>query len=138
MFRTISLALVLGLVSIACTSNPNDTRQQAANATEQLKRDTRQAAGELKKGTAEARTQLTAAAEGVKQGMNDKNSSLVDLNSATKPQLMGLSGIDEPSANAIMADRPYRRPHDVVRKGAISEEQYAKISGNVSAGPSSK
>jgi DNA uptake protein ComE-like DNA-binding protein len=138
MFRTISLTLVLGLLSVGCTNNPNDTRQQAEKATEQLKRDSRQAAGELKKGTEQARTQLTAAAEGVKQGMNDKNSSLVDLNSATKPQLMGLSGVDEPSANAIIADRPYRRPHDVVRKGAISEEQYAKISSNLSAGPTSK
>ena len=132
--RIISLALLLGFVSFGCTNNPNDTRRQATNATEQLKRDSREAAGDLKKGAAEAGTQLTAAAQGVKDGMNDKSSSQVDLNSATKPQLMGLSGVDEPTANAIIADRPYRQPHDIVRKGAVSEEQFQKISRSVTVG----
>ena len=138
MFRTISLALLLGLAGTACTNNPNDTRQQATNATEQLKRDSREAAGEIKKGTAQARTQLTAAAQGVKEGLNDKSSSQVDLNSADQAQLMGLQGIDEARANAIIANRPYQRSHDVVRKGAISEAQYQKIAGNLTVGASNK
>ena len=138
MFKTISFALLLGFVGIGCTNNPNDTRQKAANATEQLKRDSREAAGDLKRGTAEARTQLRAAAQGVKEGMNDKSSSDVDLNTANKSQLMGLQGIDEARANAIIADRPYQRPHDVVRKGALSEEQYVKIASNLTAGPPNK
>jgi DNA uptake protein ComE-like DNA-binding protein len=50
---------------------------------------------------------------------------------------MGLPGIDEPRANAIIADRPYRRAHDVVSKGAISEAEYQKISTHVTAGSTS-
>ena len=131
-----SIAIIAALIIIgsACSNDSNTTRQQARNATEELKRDSREAAGDLKKGTDQARTSLAAAAQGVKEGLNDKSSSQVDLNSANKAQLMGLPGIDEPQANAIIADRPYRNPHDAVKKGAISEDQYQKIADHVSTG----
>jgi len=132
---SITAALIAG--SIACSNDPSTTRQQAASATEQLKRDSREAAGNIKKGAATARTDLTAAAQGVKEGLNDKSSSELNLNDANKAQLMGLPGIDEPRANAIIADRPYRRAHDVVSKGAISEAEYQKISTHVTAGSTS-
>ena len=105
-----SVTLALAIGGIACSSDPGTTRQQAAKATEQLKQESREAAGNIKKGAAVAQTQLGAAAQGVKEGLNDKSSSLVDLNSANKAQLMGLPGIDETRANAIIADRPYQRP----------------------------
>jgi DNA uptake protein ComE-like DNA-binding protein len=132
---SITAALMAG--SIACSNDPNTTRQQAASATEQLKRDSSEAAGNIKKGATTARTDLTAAAQGVKEGLNDKSSSELNLNDANKAQLMGLPGIDEPRANAIIADRPYRHAHDVVSKGAISEAEYQKISTHVTAGSSS-
>src|SRR5215469_12682257 len=129
------LTISLSIAGIACSNDPGTTRQQAANATEQLKRESREAAGDIKKGAAVAQTQITAAAQGVKEGMNDKSSSLVDLNSANKAQLMGLPGIDEPRANAIIADRPYQRPHDVVAKGAMNASEFQKISDHVTVGP---
>jgi len=139
--RTTFLLLMTAAViagSIACSNDPNTTRRQAASATEQLKRDSREAAGNIKKGAATARTDLTAAAQGVKEGLNDKSSSELNLNDANKAQLMGLSGIDEARANAIIADRPYRRAHDVVSKGAISEAEYQKIAAHVTAGSTSR
>ena len=123
---------------VACNNDPNATRQQAQQATEQLKRDSREAAGDIKKGAAVAQTQLSAAAQGVKEGLADKNSSRVDLNNANKAQLMGLPGIDENRANAIIADRPYSSTHDVVRKGAITEDEYRSIEEHVIAGPTGK
>ena len=128
------LTIAFAIVGLACSNDPGTTRQQATNATEQLKKESREAAGDIKKGAAVAQTQITAAAQGVKEGINDKNSSLVDLNSANKAQLMGLPGIDEPRANAIIADRPYGRPHDVVAKGAISANEFQKISDHVTVG----
>jgi len=122
------------MAGMACSNDPGTTRQQAAKTTEQLKQESREAAGNIKKGAAVAQTQITAAAQGVKEGLNDKNSSLVDLNRANKAQLMGLPGIDEARANAIIADRPYQQPRDVVRKGAISANEYEKISDHVSVG----
>ena len=73
-------------------------------------------------------------AQGIKEGLNDKGSSLVDLNSANKAQLMGLPGIDETRAKAIIANRPYQRPRDVVSKGAISADEFQKISDHVTVG----
>ena len=134
----VSFAVLVSLTGIACSNDPNTTRQQAQNATEQLKRDSREAAGDLKKGADQARTTIGAATQGVKEGLNDKASSQVDLNTADKAQLMGLAGIHEAQANAIIADRPYRSPHDVVRKGAVSEEQYQKIADNVSTSAGTK
>lgn len=128
------LTTALAIVGLACSNDPGTTRQQATNATEQLKKESREAAGDIKKGAAVAQTQITAAAQGVKEGINDKSSSQVDLNSANKAQLMGLPGIDEPRANAIIADRPYGRPHDVVAKGAISASEFQKISDHVTVG----
>src|SRR5438067_2434572 len=125
---TLTIALAIG--GIACSNDPGTTRQQAARATEQLKQESREAAGNVKKGAAVAQTQLTAAA----QGLNDKNSSLVDLNSANKAKLMGLPGIDEARANAIIADRPYQNPRDVVSKGAISASEFEKIHTHVTVG----
>jgi len=133
-------ALVLGtfFAATACSNNAGTTRQQAANTTEQLKREAREAAGDVKKGADTARTQLTAAAQGVKEGLNDKDSSQVDLNSANKSQLMGLPGIDEAQANAIIAGRPYQRSHEVVTKGAVREDEYGKIARHVRVGAAAK
>ena len=134
MRTTLLLALSSAVVagSIACSNDPNTTRQQAANATEQLKRESREAAGNIKKGAETARTDLTAAAQGVKEGINDKSSSELNLNSANKAQVMGMPGINEARANAIISNRPYQRPHDVVRKGAITEDEYQKIAAHIS------
>ena len=129
------LTFAFVITGVACSNDPATTRQQAAKTTEELKRESREAAGNIKKGAEVARTDLTAAAQGVKEGLSDKSSSLVDLNSANKAQLMGLLGIDEARANAIIADRPYQRPHDVVSKRAISAAEFQKIEKHVTTGP---
>jgi DNA uptake protein ComE-like DNA-binding protein len=135
MRKTLSVAAAFTstLLCIACSNNPGTTRQQAANATEQLKQDSRAAAGNIKKGAQVAKTDLTAAAEGVKDGLNDKSSSQVNVNTASKAELMGLPGINEAQANAIIADRPYRTPHQIVSKGAVNEDEYQKIASHLSA-----
>lgn len=138
--RILKTALVLGtfLAALACSNNPGTTRQQAASTTEQLKQQAREAAGDVKKGADTARTQLTAAAQGVKEGLNDKDSSQVDLNAANISQLMGLPGIDEAQAKAIIAGRPYQHSHEVVSKGAVSEGEYSKIAPHVRVGSAAK
>lgn len=118
--RSLIFLCILGiaLACIACSNDPNAIRQQSQQATEQVK-----------KGAEQARTDLTAAAQGVKQGL--QSNSPVDLNSADKSQLMSLSGITDQQANAIIAHRPYRTAHDAVAKGAISESEYQAIANRV-------
>ena len=61
------------------------------------------------------------------------NSGLVDLNSASKTQLIGLPGIGEAHAQKIIDGRPYRQKSDLVRRNIISEKTYELIADKVIA-----
>src|SRR5205823_4118690 len=113
-FVPILLALLLGS---GCGNkqpdNPNTIRQRAADATAEVKKDS------------------AAIVQGVKEGWNRDKKNLVDLNSATKPQLMQLPGINQATADVLIGGRPYTTAHDVVTKKILSEAEYTKIADKV-------
>jgi len=62
-------------------------------------------------------------------------SSLIDLNSASRDDLMTLEGIGEVRADAIIRARPFKAKTDLVERRLIPEALYDKIGDKVVARP---
>jgi DNA uptake protein ComE-like DNA-binding protein len=102
------IASLIGLV--ACNSN---------QSSEDIKEKTAQTTAEIKQGA-------KAVAEGVREGWSrDKP---LDLNTATKEQLLKLPGITPAQADRIVAGRPYDDPKDLVTRRILPQTEYDKIS----------
>ncbi len=100
----------------ACTgcsqsNSPDDIQRQTANATAKLKQDT------------------VAVAKGVKQGLTKPKT--VDINSASKDELVGTLGVTDPVAEKIIAARPYDNADQLVTKRAVSTAEYDRIKDKV-------
>lgn len=51
----------------------------------------------------------------------------VNLNTGTKEQLMALPGLDDATADKIIAARPFKSKSELVDKKILTKEQYSKI-----------
>ena len=61
--------------------------------------------------------------------------NLIDLNTASRDDLMALDGIGEVRADAIIRARPFRAKTELVERRLIPEALYDKISDKVMARP---
>jgi DNA uptake protein ComE-like DNA-binding protein len=112
------LALALPLAGItACSNkdNPDEIRRQTAEATETMRRDTK------------------AVVEGVKEGM--RSDKAVDINSASRQDLLNLPGMTQREADRIIAERPFKNANELVARHIIPESEYDKIRDRIIAGP---
>ena len=55
----------------------------------------------------------------------------IDLNSATKEQLMTLPGVDDATADKIVAGRPFTMRSDLTKKSILTKEQYGKLRSKI-------
>ena len=108
-------SLLFLAVFCGCTrpQNPQDLKEKTAQTTAELKRDAK------------------AVAAGLREGWN--RDQPLDLNTATKEQLLTLPGLTAAQADRIIADRPYKEPGELVSRRIISKSEYDKISDRVKA-----
>jgi len=111
-----ALAITLATFA-ACTTkdNPDEIRQRTAEATETMRRDTK------------------AVVEGVKEGMGSDKKA-VNINKASREDLLTLPGLTEHEADRIIAERPYNDAHDLVRRHILPDSEFDKISDRIIAG----
>jgi DNA uptake protein ComE-like DNA-binding protein len=79
--------------------------------------------------TAEAKNDAKAVVEGVKQGWD--NSKAIDVNSASRDQLMALPGMSATEADRVIAGRPYDRADDLLTRHIIVKSEYDRIFGQI-------
>ncbi len=113
-YRHISTVLLLAGLT-ACNQTPNS---------QQLEQKTAQA-------TAEVKHDAEAMAAGVREGWN--HDKPLDLNTATKDELLSLPGVTATEANRVIAGRPYSQPDEVVTRRIMPKAEYDKIVDRVTA-----
>jgi len=59
--------------------------------------------------------------------------NMVNLNTASKEQLVKLPGVTAETAEKIIASRPYTSTNELVSKKVVSEAEYKKMQGHVTA-----
>jgi DNA uptake protein ComE-like DNA-binding protein len=99
--------LLASLVSCIQPDNPQDLKEKTAKATEDAKRDAK------------------AVAEGIREGWSrDKP---LNLNTATKDDLLRLPGISAAEADRIIAERPYHDREELVSRHILPKSTYDRI-----------
>ena len=121
--RAIVMALAVSALPLcfsgcnACAtkpSSPEQVRQQTAAATAELKDNAK------------------AVAQGIRDGLTRPSPDKpVDLNTASKAQLISLPGMDDASADRVIAGRPYASEHELLEKRILSREEYNKIADSI-------
>jgi competence protein ComEA len=76
---------------------------------------------------APAGTPATAMAKGPSALAAEKTAALLDLNSATKAELMKLPGVGDAIADKIIAGRPWKSKYDLVLKKVVTRNVYDKF-----------
>jgi DNA uptake protein ComE-like DNA-binding protein len=70
---------------------------------------------------------MTGAGRGHATAIERVAAQLVDINSASKKDLMALPGIGDARADAIIKGRPYKGKDELVQKNIVPDAVYQKI-----------
>jgi DNA uptake protein ComE-like DNA-binding protein len=113
-YRCVFIFSLLAML-VGCTQqqSSHDLKEQTAQATADVKRDAK------------------AVAAGISEGWSrDKQ---LDLNTATKDQLLSLPDVTAAEADRVIAGRPYSEAGDVVTRRIMPKAEYDKIADRFTA-----
>jgi competence protein ComEA len=109
----LAIVLLSGLVACTTNQNPQELKEKTARATAELKVDAK------------------AVAAGVREGWSrDKP---LDVNTATREQLLSLPGVTAAEADRVIAGRPYDDPGQLVTRRILPQSKYDKIADRLAA-----
>lgn len=109
----LAIVLLCGLAACAPNQNPQELKEKTARATAELKGDAK------------------AVAAGVREGWSrDKP---LNVNTATREQLLSLPGVTGAEADGVIAGRPYDDPGQLVTRRILPQGKYAKIADRLTA-----
>ncbi len=104
-------ASIFCFTGCARQQDPQELKEKTAQATAEVKRDAQ------------------AVAEGIREGWSrDKP---LDLNTATKDQLLTLPGMTQAEADRLIARRPYTESGELVSRHVMPKSEYDKIADRV-------
>jgi DNA uptake protein ComE-like DNA-binding protein len=103
-------------LAAGCTQkqNPDELRRETAHATTAARQDAK------------------AVVEGVRDGM--KSDKPVNLNDASRSELLDLPGVTAERADKIIANRPYENTGELVSRHVLSGAEYDRIKDRVRVG----
>jgi DNA uptake protein ComE-like DNA-binding protein len=113
-YRYVAPLLLLAALT-GCTQQQGspDLKEQTAQATAEVKRDAQEVVA------------------GIREGWSQDKP--LDLNIATKEQLLSLPGVTVAQAGRVIAGRPYNEPGEMVTRHIMPKTEYDKISDRVTA-----
>lgn len=111
LFIALTMVMVLGGCATPSKPTPEQVREKTAQA------------------TADFKSNAKAVAQGIREGWTRDHP--LNVNSATKDQLAALPGINDATADRIIARRPYQRPDDMVTKGAVTKAQFDRFADRI-------
>jgi competence protein ComEA len=111
-YRRVSTILLLAALA-GCTrqQSSQDLKEKTAQTTADMKRDAK------------------AVAAGIREGWS--RDKALDLNTATKEQLLSLPGVTASEADRVIAGRPYGDPGELVTRRIMPKTEYDKIADRV-------
>jgi competence protein ComEA len=112
-WRVSTIVLLAALSGCSQPQNSQDLKEKTAQATADVKRD------------------VEAVAAGMREGWSrDKP---LDLNTATKEQLLILPGVTSAEADRLIAGRPYSEPSELMTRRIMPKAEYDKIADLITA-----
>ena len=121
-FRTLpalAVAMILPIAAFAAPGTP-DAGAKSAPSKSGMHNETVSTAKAAHKGHSAAKAHKTVQ---------------VDINTASREELMAVPGISDQAADKIIAGRPWKSRMEIVTKQILTRDEYAKVRGRLTAKP---